>query len=392
LNRMRVEHQLKAFEQVLRNYDGNLPLHRFLPTYFKQNKQMGSSDRRWATRYLYSFFRLGKALSNLATEERLSIADFLCHNTLSLVVEKNLPDLVEKITVPQDEKIDLISSRYPEFMLEEIYSFNSHLSADIDKTNFYKSFFFQPDLFIRVSANDAPEIISKLKLENIEVKQISETALSLPNGTKLENILAESSYQVQDLSSQYTGKYFKPDKWDKWWDCCAASGGKTLLLHSLEPVLDLLVTDLRESILLNLDERFRLAGIRKYHKKELDLLKNNDQILHHYAFDGIILDAPCTGSGTWGRTPEMLTFFEERKINQFSTIQKAIVNNIVKYLKPGKPLIYITCSAFSEENEDVVKHITENLPLELESMELIKGYKQNADTMFVARLIKKTQG
>jgi len=388
---MRVEHQLKAFEQVLRNYDGSLPLHRFLPAYFKQNKQMGSSDRRWATRHLYSFFRLGKALSGLTNEERLSVADFLCHDTLSLIVEKNLPDLAGKITAPQSEKIDLISLNYPEFKLEEIFPFNSHLRADIDKTNFYKSFFVQPDLFIRVSANDAPAIISKLKLENIEVKQISETALSLPNGTKLENILKEGSYQVQDLSSQHTGTYFKPNKWDKWWDCCAASGGKTLLLHSIEPVLDLLVTDLRESILLNLDERFRLAGIRKYHKKELDLLKNNDQILHHYAFDGIILDAPCTGSGTWGRTPEMLTFFEERKINQFSTIQKAIVNNVVKYLKPGKPLIYITCSAFAAENEDVVKHITENLSLELESMELIKGYEQNADTMFVARLIKKTK-
>lgn len=388
---MRVEYQLKAFEQVLQNYDGSLPLHRFLPAYFKQNKQMGSSDRRWATRHLYSFFRLGKALSDLTNEERLSVADFLCHDTLSLIVEKNLPDLAERITAPQSEKIDLISSRYPEFKLEEIYPFNSHLSADVDKTNFYKSFFLQPDLFIRVAADDVSSIVSELQSENIEVKQISETALSLPNGTKLENILKDGSYQVQDLSSQHTGTYFKPDKWDKWWDCCAASGGKTLLLHSLEPVLDLLVTDLRESILLNLDERFRLAGIRKYHKKELDLLKNNDQILHHYTFDGIILDAPCTGSGTWGRTPEMLTFFEERKINQFSTIQKAIVNNVVKYLKPGKPLIYITCSAFFEENEDIVKHIIENLPLELESMELIKGYDRNADTMFVARLIKKTQ-
>jgi len=386
---MRVEHQLKAFEQVLRNYDGSLPLNRFLPAYFKQNKQMGSSDRRWATRHLYSFFRLGKALSQLDVEERLSVADFLCHDTLSLIVAKNLPDLAERITAAQAEKIKLISSKYPEFNPEEVYPFNSHLSGEINKTIFYKSFFVQPDLFIRVAASNASSIVSKLKAENIDVKQISETALSLPNGTKLEGILAEGSYQVQDLSSQHTGKYFKPDKWDKWWDCCAASGGKTLLLHSLEPVLDLLVTDLRESILTNLDERFRLAGIRKYHKKELDLLKNNDQVLHHYAFDGIILDAPCTGSGTWGRTPEMLTFFDERKINQFSAIQKAIVNNVVKYLKPGKPLIYITCSAFTEENEDVVKYITENLPLELESMELIKGYEQNADTMFVARLIKK---
>ncbi|GGI27277.1 RsmB/NOP family class I SAM-dependent RNA methyltransferase [Pedobacter mendelii] len=385
---MRVEHQLRAFEQALKSYDGNLPLHRFLPTYFKQNKQMGSFDRRWVTRHLYSFFRLGKALPQLNSEQRLSVADFLAHDTVSLIVEKNLPDFVAKIHAPFEEKLQFVKSQYPDFNLEDVYPPHSFLSSDVDKTAFYKSFFSQPNLFIRVSAEDVSTILSKLQNANIVVEQISETALSLPNGTKLETILEEGSYQVQDLSSQHTGSYFKPNKYDKWWDCCAASGGKTLLLHSLEPVVELLVTDLRESVLLNLDERFKHAGIRKYHKKELDLLKNNDQILHHYAFDGIILDAPCTGSGTWGRTPEMLTFFEERKISQFATIQKVIVQNLVKYLKPGKPLIYITCSAFSAENEDVIRHITETLPLTLESMEVIKGYEKNADTMFVARLIK----
>ncbi|WP_316831034.1 RsmB/NOP family class I SAM-dependent RNA methyltransferase [Pedobacter aquatilis] len=389
---MRVHHQLKAFEQLLQHYNGNLPLHRFLPAYFKQNKQMGSSDRRWATRHLYSFFRLGKALANLTAEERLSVADFLCHDSLSLITEKNLPELASEVSAPFQEKLELISAKYPDFNLAEVYPFNAHLSEAVDTIEFYESFFKQPDLFIRVAADAVSSIKLKLEAADIPVKQITETALSLPNGTKLEGVLQEGSFQVQDLSSQHTGSYFKPNKWDKWWDCCAASGGKTLLLHSLEPVLDLLVSDLRESVLLNLDERFRLAGIRKYHKKELDLLKNNDQILHHYAFDGIILDAPCTGSGTWGRTPEMLTFFEERKIGQFATMQKAIVQHVVKYLKPGKPLIYITCSAFAEENEEVVKFITENLPMELESMELIKGYRQHADTMFVARLIKKGEG
>ncbi|WP_316734439.1 RsmB/NOP family class I SAM-dependent RNA methyltransferase [Pedobacter aquatilis] len=388
---MRVEHQIKAFEQILNAYDGSMPLHRFLPTYFKQNKQMGSSDRRWATRHLYSFFRLGKALTNLNNELRLSISDFVCHNTLSLIVEKNLPNLVDLITEPLDKKLALVSVQFPDFDIADVYPFNDSLSESINEKDFNASFFIQPDLFIRVKQEDFGQVNNQLNAADVNFEAISDTAIALANGTKLETVLSEGKYQVQDLSSQHTGSYFKPQKWDKWWDCCAASGGKTLLLHSLEPVLDLLVTDLRESILTNLDERFALAGIRKYHKKELDLLKNNDQILHHYAFDGIILDAPCTGSGTWGRTPEMLTFFDAKKIAQFASMQKAIVTNVVKYLKSDKPLIYITCSAFSAENEEVVKYITDNLPLRLESMELIKGYENKADTMFVARLIKNDQ-
>jgi len=385
---MRADHQLRAFEQILNNYDGSLPLHRFLPGYFKQNKQMGSSDRRWATRHIYSYFRLGKALSELPVEERLCIADFLCHDTLSALVERKLPDLTSSIQLPLADKLNFVKDKYPDFLLEDVYPFHSALSADLTKSEFFISFFKQPNLFIRVKEDDISQVTSQLEHSAINFNQVTETALSLPNGSKLEGVLAEGSYQVQDLSSQYTGNYFKPNKWDKWWDCCAASGGKTLLLHSLEPQIELLVSDLRASILTNLDERFRLAGIKKYHKKELDLLKNNDQILHHYQFDGIILDAPCTGSGTWGRTPEMLTFFEERKIAQFAAMQKSIVQNFVKYLKPGKPLIYITCSAFAAENEEVVKHIVDTLPLALEKMELIKGYENQADTMFVARLIK----
>jgi 16S rRNA (cytosine967-C5)-methyltransferase len=179
-----------------------------------------------------------------------------------------------------------------------------------------------------------------------------------------------------------------PQMYDYWWDCCAASGGKSLLLHDLQPKIELLVSDLRENILHNLDERFRKAGIMKYQKKILDLLQNNELDLHHYEFDGIILDAPCSGSGTWGRTPELLCHFEEHRIEFFSKLQKSIAANVVPYLKTGKPLIYITCSVFKSENEEVVDHLLKTQPLKLERMEVIEGYRHKADTMFAARLVR----
>lgn len=131
-----------------------------------------------------------------------------------------------------------------------------------------------------------------------------------------------------------------------------------------------------------------MAGIKKYQKKLLDLTQNPDSVLHDYAFDGIILDAPCSGSGTWGRTPEMINQFDVSKIAFFQRLQKTIALNVIKYLKAGKPLIYITCSAFKEENEYVVNYLVKEAGLELESSELLKGYERKSDTMFVARLIK----
>ncbi len=386
---MRVEHQVRAFEQIVKNYDGILPLHRFLFTYFKQNKQMGSSDRRWATRYIYSFFRLGKALPKLDPIQRLAIADFLCHDTPSLVVETYLKDLVSKITLSTTEKIELVKGRYPKFKLEDIFVLHEHLSSNVEKEKFLNSFFIQPNLFIRVKGTHIKAVTDQLANKGIIAHEIIENALALPNGTKLEDSISDARlYQVQDLSSQKTGTYFEPAKYDYWWDCCAASGGKSLLLHDLEPNIELLVSDVRENSLNNLDERFQLAGIKKYHKKVIDLLQNNEQTLHHYEFDGILLDAPCSGSGTWGRTPEMLYFFEKYKIENYVKLQKAFGGNVIKYLKPGKPLIYMTCSVFKEENEEVVRYIEDNFPVKLEKMELIKGYNDRADSMFVARFIK----
>lgn len=387
---MKVHHHIRAFEQVLASYDGKLPLHRHLISYFKQNKQMGSSDRRWASRYVYSYFRLGKALMQLPAIERLAIADFLCNNDLSLITEHIFPAAIPYIGHTVKEKVAFVKSQYIAFILEDVFPFKEELSEGIDKETFLLSLFVQPDLFIRVRETHLPAVKAKIEAAGVMVNELSDTTLAMPNGTKLEQIIDDQRlYQVQDFSSQKTGAYFEPQPYDNWWDCCAASGGKSLLIHSLEPKVKLLVSDVRETSLGNLQERFQLAGIKDYQKKVIDLLQNNDQILHHYEFDGILLDAPCSGAGTWGRTPEMLYFFEDYKVANYAKLQKGIAENVVKFLKSGKPLIYMTCSVFKAENEDVVNDMLAKFPLKLEQMELIKGYNDKADSMFVARLVKE---
>lgn len=351
---------------------------------------MGSSDRRWATRYIYSFFRLGKAMSGFDQILRLAIGDFLCNATSSLIIDSELPALKDKTGLSVTSKIELITEAYPNFKVIDVFSWNNQLSAEFRNEDFYNSFFTQPDLFIRAQKGQIARLVNELKQQDVGFEVIAEQTIALPNGVKLEKVFPDQKgYQVQDLSSQKTGTFFKPQKWDYWWDCCAASGGKSLLLYDLEPTIELLVSDVRENSLNNLDERFQEVGLKKYQKKVLDLLQNNEQDLHHYEFDGIILDAPCSGSGTWGRTPEMLYYFEGHKISYFVKLQQGIAENAVKYLKSGKPFVYITCSVFKAENEEVVAWMLENLSLELEQMEHIKGYNDKSDSMFVARFIKK---
>ncbi len=93
---------------------------------------------------------------------------------------------------------------------------------------------------------------------------------------------------------------------------------------------------------------------------------------------------PCTGSGTWARTPEQLFYFNKNQIKKYRALQKQVVENVIPYLKPGGYLLYITCSVFKEENEEVITFIKEKFNLEIVKMQLSKGYEMQANTMFAA--------
>ncbi|SKB28824.1 RsmB/NOP family class I SAM-dependent RNA methyltransferase [Daejeonella lutea] len=388
---MRSEQQLRTFLRVLESYPEDRPLAKFLPEFFRKNKQMGSNDRRSASRLLYNYYRLGKTLPGRKIEERLFIAEFLCTAVDNPFLQHFRPELNEKIYLTLDDKISYLKEEY-NFNLEDVFPFGP-LSIGIDPEVFLKSFFVQPDLYIRIHPHKEDVVLFALSQTAIPFKQIGQYTLALPNGTNLNAIFSDTEFptkpfEIQDLSSQQTLGSFKPNRYEYWWDACAASGGKSLLLFSEQPDLKLVVSDIRESVLDNLDERFINAGLRTYQKKVIDLTQNVDQVLHDYHFDGIILDAPCSGSGTWGRTPEMTSQFHEHKIQGFQNLQKTIASNVLKYLKPGKPLIYITCSVFKQENEDVVNYLISDHGLKLEMQEVLKGYENKADTMFAARLIK----
>jgi 16S rRNA (cytosine967-C5)-methyltransferase len=387
---MKAINQLKTFQRILDEYPADTPLGKFLPGFYRQNKQMGSTDRRVAGRLVYNYFRLGRALPNLPADERLMVAELLCNTHTNSFLQHFKPEWAACVGFTIDEKINLIKSTYPDFKLEDVFPWSAQLSNGIDRNAFLKSFFIQPDLYIRVNKGFEAQVKAELSKADVIFKDEGNGCLSLPNGTRLDAIFPKKHwFEVQDYSSQQTAQFFKPNKWDSWWDACAASGGKSLLLHSLQPDIKLVVSDIRESILSNLDERFQQAGILKYQKKLLDLTENNEQLLYNYEFDGIILDAPCSGSGTWGRTPEMISQFDQHRTDFFKRLQQSIIPNVTKHLKPGAPIIYITCSAFKAENEDAVDFMVNELGLKLEETQVLKGYERKADTMFVARLTSK---
>jgi 16S rRNA (cytosine967-C5)-methyltransferase len=143
------------------------------------------------------------------------------------------------------------------------------------------------------------------------------------------------------------------------------------------------VSDKRKNILKNLDARFVKAGIKSYNSFIADLSANSFSIDKN-SFDLIIADVPCSGSGTWARTPEQLKFFRQEKIEQYALLQQQIISNVISSLAKGGYMLYITCSVFARENEENVNFIQKNLNLQLIKSDYLKGYQMQADTLFAA--------
>ena len=394
---MHAHSYLKSSVQILSEYKGEEPLSSFLKKYFGRNKKFGSKDRKQVGHLCYCYFRMGKALLNVPAEERILIGLFLCSDKSNDILQVLKPEWDENVGSPLREKLSIINYS---FLMDEVFPWREELSEGIDDEKFCESFFVQPDLFLRLRPGYKNIVKTKLLNHGINFSEINSTCLSLTNASKLEHIIElDKEAVVQDLNSQQTANLLKDFELKKLtskpkvWDCCAASGGKSLMLYDLHHDIDLTVSDVRESILLNLKKRFAKAGLRNYQSFVSDLTRSDFKSQAsraesvHINFDLIICDAPCTGSGTWSRTPEQLYFFDD-KVEQYSMLQKKIVSNIIPRLKTGGSLLYITCSVFKKENEEVIEFVQSNFELELMGRQLLKGYDKKADTMFAA-LFKK---
>jgi 16S rRNA (cytosine967-C5)-methyltransferase len=382
---MRYHSYLNSAKIIIDSYRGDVPFAAFLKKYFNVNKKYGGKDRKQIAALCYNFYRLGKAIPQLPVEEKIIVATFLCEQTSSDFLQFHKPEWNEIITKPLAEKM-LVAA----FTVDDVFPWAEELSTGIDAELFRYSFFKQPDLFLRVRPGNKEAAFKKLQDAGIEFKMPHDDCLALPNGTKIDELLQiDKEVVVQDYNSQKVLNFLKDEVSSiqnpiSVWDCCAASGGKSILAYDiLNGQIDLTVSDIRESILSNLKKRFATAGIKKYNSFISDLSTANCQLPTNIC-QLIICDAPCTGSGTWSRTPEQLYYLKRKTIDVYVAMQQQIVNNVIPHLQQGGTFIYITCSVFKNENEDMVSFIKEKFHLQLLQMELLKGYDKKADSMFVA--------
>src|SRR3546814_682752 len=134
INEKRLEQQLRTFERILLSYKFEEPLSRFLTSYYKQNRQMGSNDRRVASRLLYNYFRLGNGLQDLPVLTRLAISEFLCTDSsdfIALIEPKLIPCIEESL----EKKLRYLEKEY-EFSMNTVFPFIDKASNMINLNRF----------------------------------------------------------------------------------------------------------------------------------------------------------------------------------------------------------------------------------------------------------------
>lgn len=321
-------------------------------------------------------------------EDKLLTSLFLCSNVEDPLLQHFHPDLNLMVNHSLERKIAFLQEKQVPVNVDDIFPLSEHLSPSLSHRHIFKlSHCHQPQLFVRTRPGKEETVRKTLLQNNIPFTEEG-SCITLTNGEDITGLLvADKEIVIQDYSSQQTGRVIQAaleqaGKAASIWDCCAASGGKSMLAFDLDPNIDLTVSDIRTNILDNLEERFKRAGIRQYRAFETDLTV---PMRPGKKYDIVMADVPCSGSGTWGRTPADMQFFTEGKLRHYVDLQQRILTNLLSSIKPGGQLLYFTCSVYADENEQQVQYLLDNSFLELKEMQLLEGYQKGADTLFAAR-------
>jgi 16S rRNA (cytosine967-C5)-methyltransferase len=158
--------------------------------------------------------------------------------------------------------------------------------------------------------------------------------------------------EVQDEGSQLTALLADAQPGNKVIDFCAGAGGKTLALAaSMQNKGRILAWDTSETRLSQSAKRFARAGVDNVQRHVLSSETDPFIKRHKDSADVVMIDAPCSGSGTWRRNPDLKWRFSEKDLAETVSIQQNILESAQRLVKKGGKLLYITCSVFADENE-----------------------------------------
>ena len=347
------EHHL--FQLLKRFENQHLPLDLFLSNYFRANSALGSKDRQLIGHAVYGMSRWRGLLdyligNNPTWEQRYALfrsfqpANYLIINTIPLHI---------KISFPK-ELFALLEESYGEEKATQICQVcNSEAPVTI-RINPLKT---TRDLLLSRWSS----------LFDISPCETSPFGILFKKRAPLTALpeFKEGLFEIQDEASQLVASLITPKPGEHVLDYCAGAGGKTLgFAHQMENMGQVYLHDIRPHVLEQARKRLKRAGIQNCQflpagHVALEKLKKR--------MDWVLVDVPCSGTGTLRRNPDQKWKFSLALLNRLVGQQRMIFEKALSFLKPGGKIVYATCSILPAENEKQVAHFMQTYGLVQES-------------------------
>ena len=405
---------LGILEKVALKVSDGEPADRMLRRIIGDKKKYGSRDRRLFGDVVFTWFRWHGVVGGLPLARGLCVAWYLdatpwppALSAILLDMGISEPDPLPPETPLQERKaaaeavFDTTLPDLQHWVPDWVAKETAHLGPLEDRLH---EILHRPPTWLRVDRQEQPALHEALLADGAAwAGDADPCAYAFDNPGKVHAWLQKhaEAIEIQDLASQQVARICDPAPESSWWDACAGAGGKALhLLDRSGRNMELTCTDKREQILSEITRRGRQHGLARVRRYALDLLKNPE--LPNLTFDGILLDAPCSGAGTWSRAPDTLWRTSEKDVQQLSRRQVRMLEAVLPPLKPGGKLIYAVCSLLQSETHGVIDAFLAAHPeltlvptphpltgAATDGKIVITPTESKGDGMFIANMIKR---
>lgn len=368
-----------VLELISTIFGGEAPADNVINEYMRARKFIGSKDRRFITETVWKIIRNRMKLEFDARsgEYRKLVMTFIKQNCAENVSEIFTGAQYAPAALTDDERVwleqeneevypDYVEAECPEWLYEKINdmallkSLNNPAAADF-----------------RINVKSREAVIDGLAKEGITVfpTPYSPIGLRSEERVSLGNCMAyqNGEIEVQDEASQLAAILCDVKPEHKVIDYCCGAGGKSLAIaYLLANKGRILAHDISAKRLEAIKPRLQRLGIKNI--ELLDLVATSDK-----DFDRFIIDAPCSGTGTWRRSPDAKFRLTPKTIDKLNKAQLEILETAYEKVKIGGRIIYITCSILTDENEAVIhKFMAEKNNLALVNIKEIWQHKIGA--------------
>jgi 16S rRNA (cytosine967-C5)-methyltransferase len=296
--------------------------------YFETRRYLGAREKRAITQTVFAYFRWLSWLDpKLSPQKRLEQA----------------------VTLHERFKADEKSVKAEALAVRAVPAW---IAAEMElPADYLRQLQREPALWLRARPNHAHALAKSLFAA--ETTKLAPDAVRFTGTQDLFKTeqFKTGEFEIQDLASQLVGLACAPQPGETWWDACAGEGGKTLHLADLMHNKGIIWASDRNA--RRLDTLKRRAARAKLFNYRTALWDGSAKLPTKTKFDGILVDAPCSGVGTWQRNPHARWTTTPDDVRELAATQLALLNHVACSLKPGGRLIYAVCTLTRSETTAV---------------------------------------